>query len=249
MKSIRNISLILLLALICCAPGAFAQNTTMYFNGGFQGAVWCGGPEGCAGTGFYDGSVNNTPVGPSTPSTPGYVCDDYWDNVSAGQTWSANGINVATLNSSNIGQTLFGQRESASAALSLYAELAFLVNQMFTTPNLGGATQASYSEALWYLTSLVWSPGSGKQLSLASLDPTAQGFVSAALTHASDSLSKYANLWIYTPYPTLGPQEMWGDVAVAEGGAAALYLLFATFSCFGGMFFRSRRAKTQAGIA
>jgi len=248
MKSIRNISLIVLLALICCAPGAFAQNTTMYFNGGYQGAVWCGGPEGCAGTGFYDGSVNNTNVGPTTPSTPGYVCDDYWDNVTAGETWSANGINVATLNSSNIGQTLFGKKESASAALSLYAEMAFLVNQMFTTPNLSGGAQASYSEALWYLSSLVWSPSSGKQLSLGSLDQGAYSLVMAALGHAGDSLSQYANLWIYTPYLN-GPQEMWGDVAVAEGGAAALYLLFATFSCFGGMFCRSRRQKTQAGIA
>lgn len=249
MKSIRNISLIVLLALICCAPGAFAQNTNMYFNGGFQGNVWCGGPEGCAGTGFYDGSINNVNVGPSQPGGPGYICDDYWDNVTSGEKWTASGVNVATLNSSNIGQTLFGAGMSTSAALSLYAELAYIVNQMFTTPNLSSAAQASYSEALWYLSSLTLP--AAKQLSWASLDSMAQGFVTTALSHAGDSLSKYANLWLYTPNPK-GPgqaQEMWGLVAVAEGGAAALYLLFAMFSCFGAMFFRSRREKMQAGIA
>jgi hypothetical protein len=229
-----------MLALFCFVPAAFSQNTTMYFNGGYQGGAWCGGSEGCVATGFYDGTINGTAVGPSQPGGPGFVCDDYLDNVTPGETWTASGVDVATLNSSNITNTLFG---SLPGGLGIYAELAYLVNQMFTTsPN--SAQQAAYSEALWFITS------NGK-ISLSSLDALAQSYVACALTHAGDSLSQYANLWIYTPWirGTSEAQEMWGVVPVPEGGAAAAYLALAIVTCLGGMFFRSRRPNTAASMA
>jgi hypothetical protein len=243
MKSaIKNLCPLALLALLFSAT-AFAQNSTLSFNGGFQGNVWCYPGGECAGTGFYDGTINNTTVGPSNPSNPGYICDDYYDNITSGEVWQASGVDVATLNSNNISQTLFGSKLSTSLAMTVYAQLAYLVNQMFTIPNLTGAAQASYSEALWYLSSF-YLPG--KALTLSALDSAAQGFVSAAQNYVNShgtSLSQYANLWLYTPVPVghAGEaQEMWGLVAVAEGGAAALYLLLAAISCFGAMFFRSR---------
>src|SRR5581483_7890487 len=138
-----------LLAICGVVPTASAQNTNMYADGGYQGNVWCGGPEGCVATGFYDGSINGVGVGPSRPGGPGMVCDDYFDDTNPGEHWTADGINVAALNSVNIGaQTLFG----SLIGMTGYAELAYLVNQMFTT-NPNSALQASYSEALWYLTS------------------------------------------------------------------------------------------------
>lgn len=239
MKRVFRLSGLAIVILLCFAPSSLAQNTNMYFNGGFQGSVWCGGPDGCAGTGFYDGSINNVNVGPGQKGGPGFVCDDYFDNVTAGESWNANGINVATLNSSNIGQTLFGSKLSTSAALSLYSEMAYLMNQMFTT-NPDAAHQAAYSEALWYLSSQAVQPG---KIKWSSLDSLAQQYVTDATTnHSNDSLSQYANLWVYTPSP-FGPgeaQEMWSNVAVPDGGSAAMYLLLGALSCCGAMLIRFR---------
>jgi hypothetical protein len=118
----------------------------MYFNGGYQGDNWNYNGE-TVGTGFYDGSINGVKVGPGQPGGSTMICDDFDDNVYSGEHWTANGINAASLNSSNIGQTLFG----TGIGLQGYTELAFLVNQMFTT-NPNGALQAAYSEAIWALT-------------------------------------------------------------------------------------------------
>jgi hypothetical protein len=224
-----------LLALFLLAPFAFAQNATINFNGNSQGTAWCGGSAGCTATGFYGGSINNLAVGPSQAGGPGFVSDDYM-KMSKGSTWTANGINVAQLNSGNIqGQSLFG----SSVGMNGYAEMAFLVNQMFgSSPNAG--TQSAYSQALWYITS------NGK-LSYSSLSLSAKVLVLAAAAYVQShgsSLSQYANLWLYAPTGS-GAGEVWGRVAVAEGGAALMYLLLAAMACFGAIFFRLRPGRTQ----
>jgi hypothetical protein len=218
-------------ALAFCAPSVFGQNTTMYFNGGYQGSNWTYGSE-TVGTGFYDGSINGVQVGPSQPGGLGMICDDFNDTVHPGESWTASGIDASSLNSSNLAQTLFG----TTIGVKGYTELAYLVNQMFTTsPN--GATQAAYSEAIWALTGGVSS---------SKLTGQALTFYNAAIsmyTSGKISLSQFANLWIYTPNPR-GPgeaQEMWGRVAVPEGGAAFAYLFLAGLACFGAMVLRSRR--------
>jgi hypothetical protein len=215
--------------LLLFAPLCFGQNTTMYFNGGYQGSNWTYGNETVA-TGFYDGSINGVAVGPGQPGGLGMICDDFRDNIYSGETWTANGVNASTLTSSNLAQTLFG----GSIGLTGYQQVAYLVYQMFST-NPNASTQAAYSEAIWALT------GSG-------VDPTK--LTGLALTLYSNvkaggqtlSASQLATLWIYTPNPR-GPnqaQEMWGTVPVPEGGAAVAYLLLVTFCCFGAFYLRSR---------
>lgn len=223
-------------ATLLCVPSVLGQNTNMSFNGGYQGSNWTYGGE-TVGTGFYDGSINGTQVGPGQ-SSPGMICDDYRDNIYSGETWTANAINASSL-ASNIGQTLFG----GSIGLTGYQEVAYLVYQMFTT-NPNAATQAAYSEAIWALT------GSG-------VDPKA--LTGLALTLYNNvkaggetlTASQLASLWIYTPNPR-GPneaQEMWGMVPVPEGGATLGYLLVAGLCCFGTMFLRSRRQIGKLGSA
>jgi hypothetical protein len=228
----RNSALVIAASLVFLSAFGFAQNTIINFNGGTQGDTYCGGPDGCVETGFYDGTINGVNVGPSQPGGPGMICDDYKDLIYAGETWTASGINVASLNSSNIGNTLFG----STIGLGGYAELAYLVNQMFTT-SPSTAQLSAYSQALWYLTGgLTWS----------SISSTAQSFVSAALSYAKAdnySLSQYANLWLYTPNPK-GPgeaQEMWSLVQVPEGSSAMLYLVLSAAVCFGAMSLRKQK--------
>lgn len=225
--------LVISAALLLLVPCAFGQNTVMYFNGGYQGSNWTYGSETVA-TGFYDGAINGVQVGPGQPGGPGMICDDFNDNITTGESWTANAFNASTL-SSNIGSLLFG----SSIGVTGYTEVAYLVYQMFTT-NPSSTTQAAYSEAIWALTGGV---------SVSALTGQALTFYNNAKADwSSMTTAELATLWIYTPNPR-GPheaQEMWGMVPVPEGGSALAYLLLAGISCFAGIF-RSRNQQRLSG--
>jgi len=228
--------------LLFSVSSAFGQNTPMYFNGSTQGDVWYGGPEGGVYTGFYDGSINGVNVGPGNKS-PGMVCDDYFDNIYSGEHWMATAIQVSTLNASNIGSTLFGNANGFGVAG--YTQLAYLANMMFGTPATQTAALASFSEAIWYLTSNAVKPGS---ISFGSLDAGGQALINTVPVNLP-ALSTYSGLWLYTqPFNPNGPQEMFGQVPVPEGGGALMYLLLAGIACFGAMFY-SRRQTAMGGLA
>jgi len=221
--------------LICLALPALGQNSNLYFNGGYQGDVWCGGSEGCVATGLYDGTINGQQVGPGGAGGLGMICDDYSHNIYAGESWTANGINVSSLNSSNIGSTQFG----SVIGLTGYTELAYVVNLMFTT-NASSSQQSVYSQVIWALT------GGVKASQLTSAALTLYNWVVANVS-TLPSLSSYANLMLYTPtdQSSNGPQEMWGQAMQApEGGAALWYALLAAAACFISMVYsRGQRAK------
>jgi hypothetical protein len=221
--------------LLCFALPAFGQNSNLSFNGGYQGDVWCGGSEGCVATGYYDGTINGQQVGPGGAGGLGMICDDYAHNIYAGESWTANGINVSNLNSTNIGSTQFG----SAIGLTGYTELAYVVNLMFTN-NPSTAQQAIYSQVIWALTGGV----SSSQLSSAAL--TLYNWV-IANAGKIPSLSTYVNLMLYTPtnQTAQGPQEMWGqNMQAAEGGASLLYMLMGGIACFAAMYgSRSQRSK------
>jgi len=236
----RTVFLMVAAALVFLVPSVLGQNTAMYFNGGYQGSNWTYNGE-TVGTGFYDGSINGVQVGPGQPGGPGMICDDFSHNIYSGESWTANGINASSL-ASNLGQTLYGATLGFKQALVIYTQVAYLVNQMFTTPNLTGDKQAAYSEAIWALTGGV---------DKSTLTGDALTFYNQALG-ANVSLTQYANLWLYTPSPLGQPgqaQEMWGLVPVPEGGTAMAYLLLAGFSCCGAMLLRSRRQVRAGGSA
>lgn len=166
----------------------------------------------------------------------GIICDDFNDEVSVPQTWSATAYNASTLGTSTpITDVLFGGGTTGyrNVGVAGYAEIAYLVNMSFSSS--GNPTlQGDISEAIWAIT----DPG------LSGVDSAAQTLDSQAAAYASltgDSMSQYTNLVIYTPNP-LGqqnqPQEMWSTVP--EGGAAFMYLLLAGIACFGAMRFSPR---------
>jgi hypothetical protein len=229
-------------ALLLFVPFVLGQDTNMSFNGGYQGSNWTYGSE-TVGTGFYDGSINGSQVGPQPgASSLGMICDDFRDNVYAGETWTATAISAGSLTSSNIGQTLFG----SSIGLAGYQEVAFLVYQMFTT-NPNAATQAAYSEAIWALT------GSGVAVSALKAQGGLAWALYLAVTSGTEKLtqSQLAGLWIYTPTVPGGKnaQEMWGLVPVPEGGAALGYVFLAGIACFGAILFKGRRQAMTARLS
>ena len=244
-KILLSMSAVFLLSM----SSAFAQvgNVPMYFNGGWQGDVWSGGPEGSVATGFYDGSINNVNVGPGQ-SSPGMICDDYYDNITSGEHWTATGYQVSTLNAGNIGNTLFGNAAGwaglgFTGGLQGYEALAYLANDMLKNGVGNAGLQSLISQALWYLTSNANGSMKYPGIAFSSLDPGAQGLVKfVENTSNLLPLSMYSGLWLYTqPFNPAGPQEMFGQIPVPEGGAALTYLLLAGVSCFGAMFFRSQR--------
>jgi hypothetical protein len=226
-------------AFLMAAGSALAQDTPMYFDGGYHGTAWNG-----VETGFYAGSINGVNVGHAGDASPGMICDDYYDEITAGERWSATAYQVSSLNAGNIGSTLFGgdtfyitggsNHGLQMTGLQGYTAMAYLVNIMFTTSPTA-STQSYVSQALWYLTSNATTAGHG--LSWSSIQSQAQTFVNAAIGADGGSLSQYANLWLYTkPMSPGGEQEMWGNVPVPEGGTAALYLLLDGLACAGAVW-------------
>ena len=133
---------------------------------------------------------------------------------------------------------------SGWTAIQGYQALAYLANDMFTNGVGNSSLQSSISQALWYLTSeAIGSPIWG-------LDSTAQGLVNYVENLSNDpALSTYSGLFLYTqPFIPTGPQEMWGQIPVPEGGSPLMYLLLAGITCFGAMFY-SRRRTAMGGLA
>jgi hypothetical protein len=239
--------LMAVVGLLLFAYSAFGQTVVPMTFTGWDGDSWDNG-----GTGFYYGSVNGTAVGPGN-SSPGYFCDDFNDEIYIPESWQAHAFQVSTLLenwSTYSSDVLFGGAFSGynNVGQTGYLEMAILVEASFsgTLGNIfAGATANDISAALWCITG---GPGSA----------CSQGNMSAASwalwqyvlnNHNGVSLSQFANLWLYVPIngsQSQGgqPQEMWGNVAVPEGGDAWMYLLLAGVTCFGAMFYsRSQRTK------
>jgi hypothetical protein len=226
----RFLLLMVAAAFLFSVSYAFGQNTTVVYTGnpGPTGTSWNG-----IGTGFYAGTFNGV------AAVPGMICDDFYDHIQAGDSWTANGVLVSTLTAGNIGNTLFGN--DSGFGVAGYQKLAYLVNDMFQNgpgnPNL----QGFISQAIWYLTSNAVGPG----IALTTLDQGAQNLINN-LPGNLPNLSTYTNLYLYTAFPSgQTSQEMWG---VPEGGAALMYLLLAGVTCFGAMFY-TRRQSATGGLA
>jgi len=224
--------------LLLLASSAFGQEIIQMTFSGWDNQSWDSG-----GTGFYYGSVNGTPVGPGYAS-PGYLCDDFTDEIYIPESWQANAYNVSALLSNwgtMSGDTFFGGKVGEAG----YLEMAYLVEASFqgTLGNIfAGATANDVSEVLWCITGGPTNCYSGSGGMSAAAWKLWQ-YVQA--NYQTFTASEFANLWLYVPTCTQGSsgcqQEMWGEVAVPEGGAALMYLLLAGVSCFGAMFLRSRR--------
>jgi hypothetical protein len=194
--------------------------------------------DGSVGAGTYGAVINGT------ASSSGIICDDYNDEITAGEQWSAHAYQATSLASGNISNTLFG----STVGLTGYAEVATLVSMMFsggkTYGSITGVTQAELSSAIWDITTAGGIKG---------LDTNATKLVAAVKTAFSGNtsaatayLATLTNLWILTPTASEPnrPQEMW--VAVPEGGSELMYLLLAGAFCFGAMFFRHRNQPVRS---
>lgn len=223
-------------AVLCLTLPALGQVTVTY-NGPGAGDGSTTLTDSMGTDTVYTGNYNATIVGlPGASST--VVCDDLNHSLNIGQTWNATALQASALNAGNINNTEFG----ATIGLGGYAEVATLVAALFngtsTLGGISGLTVTDLSDAIWAIT----TPGgitSGLTNNAKSLVTWLTNNVGNLTGSAlATYLAQFSNLWILTPSPNNGPQEIW--TSVPEGGAALLYLLLAGLACFGAMKFGSR---------
>jgi hypothetical protein len=175
----------------------------------------------------YSVTVNGT-------STVSMTCDTFPYEIQNNESWTASVINVSSLTTSNVSQTLFGNPSSslynssitAAGYVTLYQEAAWLFLQLSTHPS----DVIGINFAIWNLLypSSSTYPGSG---SGGTSDPTSSAYWIAQAQSASSSFtsSEFNGLAIYTPvagtasgYPSgqTTPQELLAPVP--EPGTLAL---------------------------
>ncbi len=252
----RGFAVIIGFVALCLAPSAHGQNSIALtgVNGSVSAGDLCSAASGCEQvyTGLYYATVDGS-------ANTGIICDDFNHNVTVGQNWSATAINTSSLTAGNIGYTEFGGVANAAV---VYAEVATLVSEMFTLNNGTGTfagikiSGTDLSEAIWDITT---KPNgiSGISANAAALVTYVLGIYGGDSQQAALNYLNDLNLWILTPSPNDGPQEMWAlgttpnvmPLKTPEGGSALLYMLLAGFTCFGAMFFKSRNQPRNSETA
>jgi hypothetical protein len=137
-----------------------------------------------------------------------------------------------------------GAGVNGQGAAQIYVEVSALVSEIFTLNNgtgtFGGltVTGTDLSEAIWDITTKGGITGmSNNAIALVNYVEKLFGGDS---TQVALSYLNGLNLWILTPAPNNGPQEMWA-LSLPEGGAAFVYLLLATLFCSGAFLLRNRK--------
>jgi hypothetical protein len=251
MKSRLSFWPVALLVLFFLAPCVFAQES-MTLTGPNPNYSW------------YDTNYNEqVSVGPYAATVNGVanqqiICDDYSDEVSVGEKWNVSAINVSNLTVSNLGSTMWGATMGAtSTVLTSYLEAAWLTEQLIaanSVPNNGAlVTAIQYAEwAIFNPNAKTGGPQGSGQTSASYW----YNLVTSPTVSQNLSASQFSNLELLTPLTSSNKacqanagcaQEYF--MVVAEGGAAAMYLLLASIACFGAMFLRSRRQNARVEMA
>jgi hypothetical protein len=259
MKSaIRSFWRLALLAPLCLALPAFAQNTVVLTSAG--GFVW----DDIYVSPYY-GTVDGVP-------NTQVICDDFADHSEInGKPWNANITQLSSLSASTLGSTLWGSyfsgSQSTQTIVDWYEEAAWLTLGLLAQP-ARSSEKAYYSYAIWAVFDptdvLNWLSSHGDTAACNAIFGNACTSTTASkgsiLYNAQQSYmnGNYSNFLIITPLGSNGlvctpgngscPSQEFFEI-VAEGGTAAMYFLLAALSCVGAMLFRSRRQHPGRGIA
>ena len=242
----QRVAILAAFVIFCAGLSAFGQVpiTLTGVNGSYSAQDLCSSGAGCEQvyTGIYYATVNNV-------ANTGIICDDFNHNVTTGETWNAAAINTSALTANTttgaISGVQFGAGVNGQTGAVVYAEVADLVSEIFSLNNGTGTfdgltvTGTDLSEAIWDITTN--GHITGLSSTAAALVKCVEGIFGSDSTQAAISYLNSLNLWILTPSPDNGPQEMWtANMSVPEGGAAFLYLLLAALFCSWALFVRNR---------
>lgn len=258
---IRRFWPVVLLALFCFAPYTFSQSVTANIYSAGQN------PD----DGIYMSPYYATLTTATSSSNFTIICDDFKDDSNVNSPFNANLLSFSSI-SSNLGSTLWGSSQGFAA----YQEAAWLTEDLLnimSQPSVNKTAEAYYSFAMWAVMDpadvLNWLKSYGDWAACqAVFGNNCTGYLPSQLGTNSllyqaeqvqnYSTGNYSNLALLTPTlknssvlctspGSCSAQEFF--VQVAEGGAAALYLLLAAAVCFGAMFIRARRPNTLTETA
>jgi len=180
------------------------------------------GPQGDNSGGVYTYPYNFTINGSGNYTL---ICDDFSNQISLGESWTATTLTMSNLNSSNVMGLKF-----ASAGVMGYQEAAYLFMEERAAFNAGNSDpNGLYNWAIWDL--LEGSDVSAGKLNNASEEAQVESYLTAAETLGKDGKltpSQFSNVVIYTPTDTSanGPQEFFGyDTPPATPEPPSLMLL------------------------
>lgn len=257
MKSpIRRFWPVVVLVILCFAPLSFSQSVNVNIYSAGQNAD----------DGIYMSPYYATISSGSGSSNFTIICDDFEDESYLNSPYTGSMQSFGTI-SSNVTNTLWG----SSQGLVGYEEAAWLTEGLLNimSQHPVNTTQESYqSFAMWAVMDpsgvLNWLHSYGDVAACqavfgnacTSTTPSAGSLLYLAEQPLNYATGNYSNLALLTPMngsticKTPGScqaQEFF--VQVAEGGAAALYLLLAAAVCFGAMFIRARRLNIATDMA
>lgn len=249
-SSIRRFWPALLLAVCCVSPYALGQKVGVN--------IYSAGND--ARDGIYMSPYYATLSNGSSSSNFTIICDDFKDNSYLNTPFTGNLTSFSSI-SSNLGSTLWGSQGFVN-----YEEAAWLTEgllNIMSQPTVDKNAEAYYSFAMWAVMDpsdvLNWLKSNADWAACQAVfgnncTSYTQLGTSSLLYQAEHQYGSgnYSNLALLTPLVnvngTLVPCTSAGScpaqeffVQVAEGGAAALYLLLAAVTCFGAMYIRSRR--------
>ena len=184
----RKCGYLTILALLCCAPVAFSQQVTMTLQSVPSSQPNLGGVY----TGAYPFTISN---GTTTISTTA-VCDDFNDEITQGESWTANVVQFSSLTSSGtpFAGVLFGGSTFGGGSysqLQAYDAVADLVGLLSNPP--AGASVSDISYAIWDIFDPSASNG------LPSADQTEAMALAGAALGQTYAPGAFSNFEILTP--------------------------------------------------
>ena len=259
----------ILLALLCIAPNAFATQTTVDVTGAGNYA-----PDGIFISPYYAtvGGASNTTI-----ICDDFADDTHLNVTWTASVLSFSNL-ASNLGSTLWGswfESAAGGSVKGQTIVQWYEEAAWLSIKLLQQPT-GTASQANYSYAEWAVFDPQGVFSFLRANNMAACNAvfgaanclTSTGYMNPAANSLLWSAQQnymngnYSNFAILTPLvngvvcsPALSghgncpAQEFFEMLPVAEGGAAALYLLLAAATCFGAMYFRSPRPNPHGQTA
>jgi len=227
MRKNRNLTVLgWLLTGACLAPLAAHANPVVSMElTGFSGASLNGvytdpynaqiGPAGLTSASQFT-SMN------SAPAT--IYCDDFYDDVSAGQVWQATVTNMSALSTTSLNTTVMFHDMTPAQQAADYMAAAWLVEQIAAQNQslpAGQLTAEQESYALWY----VFDSAALTGLSSTDYNAAVTDYDDAVAAVAGDTLGDFSKVNIYTPLdatPGSASSQEYFSVDAPEPGTLGL---------------------------
>jgi len=228
MRKNRNLLLLgWLMAGACMAPLAAQASPVVSMDlTGFGGASL---------NGFYTapyhaqigpaGLTNQSQFSSANSESAAVYCDDFFDDVQAGQVWQATVTNMSELSTGTLNTTLMFHDTTPATQAANYMAAAWLVEQIAAqnqnVPS-GQVTAEQDSYALWY----VFDPNDALTgLSSSDYNAALTDYEDAVAAVTNDTPSDFSSVNIYTPLddtPGTASSQEYFSVGVPEPGTLAL---------------------------